>query len=171
MNFILVDTDKKCVDALAEMQRYEKIVLDTETTGLDSWIAKLRLIQICSASTEDLDDPVYIFDAWKVNVEPIVNYIKTRKTMVCHNANFDLQFLYSINCDFKGNIFCTYVAERVLRAGFKEKKIAPKTKKPYFADVSCGLKAVAERRLEIEISKEEQTSDWSAENLREEQLV
>ena len=55
-------------------------------------------------------------------------------------------------------------------AGFKEKRIAPKTKKPYFADVSCGLKAVAERRLELEMSKEEQTSDWSTEVLTTSQL-
>ena len=171
MNFVLVDSNEKCAQALNKIERYEKIVLDTETTGLDSWIAKLRLIQICSASTDDLEDPVYIFDAWRINVAPLVDYIVTRKTMVCHNANFDLQFLYSIGCDFKGNVFCTYIAERILRAGFKEKKIAPKTRKPYFADVSCGLKAVAERRLEIEISKEEQTSDWSSEDLTESQLV
>ena len=171
MNFVLVDSNKKCAQALSKIERYEKIVLDTETTGLDSWIAKLRLVQICSASTDDLEDPVYIFDAWRINVAPLVDYIVTRKTMVCHNANFDLQFLYSIGCDFKGNVFCTYIAERILRAGFKEKKIAPKTKKPYFADVSCGLKAVAERRLELEISKEEQTSDWSSEVLTESQLV
>jgi len=149
---------------------FEKIVLDTETTGLDSWIAKLRLIQICSASVDDLSKPVYVFDAFKVNIEPVCRYIESRKTLVIHNANFDLQFLYSVGCDFRGNVFCTYIAERILRAGFKEKRIAPQTKKPYFADVSCGLKAVAERRLELEISKEEQVSNWGAETLTESQL-
>lgn len=171
MDFILVDSDKKCAEALQELSKYEKIVLDTETTGLDSWVAKLRLIQICSAAVSDLTDPVYVFDAWKIDLRPVVEYIETRTTLVAHNANFDLQFLYSIGCDFKGKIFCTYIAERVLRAGFKEKRIAPQTKKPYFADVSCGLKAVAERRLDIEISKEEQTSDWSKEELTESQLT
>lgn len=170
MNFILVDTDAKRDEALKAIERYEKIVLDTETTGLDSWVSKLRLIQICSASVDDLKDPVYIFDAFKIDVSPVCSYIESRKTLVAHNANFDLQFLASVGCDFKGNIFCTYIAERILRAGFKEKRIAPKTKKPYFADVSCGLKAVAERRLNIEISKEEQVSDWSADTLRDEQL-
>jgi DNA polymerase I-like protein with 3'-5' exonuclease and polymerase domains len=152
------------------LEKFSKIVLDTETTGLDSWFAKLRLIQICSASVDDLDSPVYVFDAFKVNTDPISRYIESRKTVVIHNANFDMQFLYSIGCDYKGTIFCTYIAERVLRAGFKEKRIAPKTKKPYFADISCGLKAVAERRLDLEISKEEQVSDWSAEVLSKSQL-
>ncbi|MBM4230435.1 MAG: hypothetical protein FJ184_06750 [Gammaproteobacteria bacterium] len=170
MDFIYVDTDLKCQEALKELAGFEKVVLDTETTGLDSWIAKLRLIQLCSASVDDITKPVYVFDAFKINIEPVCRYIESRKTLVIHNANFDLQFLYSVGCDFKGNIFCTYVAERILRAGFKEKRIAPQTKKPYFADVSCGLKAVAERRLEIEISKEEQVSDWGAEVLTESQL-
>lgn len=170
MNFILVDSDSKCVAALSALSKYEKIVVDTETTGLDSWVARLRLIQICSASVEDIKDPVYIFDSFKINTDAVSRYIESRTTLVAHNANFDLQFLSSIGCDFKGNVFCTYIAERILRAGFKEKKIAPKTKKSYFADISCGLKAVAERRLNLEISKEEQVSDWSADDLSNSQL-
>lgn len=171
MNLVFVDSNEKCAEVLPALYKYEKIVLDTETTGLDSWVAKLRLIQICSASTEDLDDPVYVFDAFKIDMTDLSKYIESRSTLVAHNANFDLQFLLSINCDFKNKIFCTYVAERVLRAGFKEKRIAPQTKKPYFADISCGLKAVAKRRLEIDLSKDEQTSDWSAESLTESQLT
>lgn len=170
MNFILIDSQSKCVEALSALDKYEKIVVDTETTGLDSWVAKLRLIQICSAAVDDLNDPVYIFDAFKINVDAVSRYIESRKTIVAHNANFDLQFLASVGCDFRGNIFCTYIAERILRAGFKEKRIAPKTKKPYFADISCGLKAVAERRLALEISKEEQVSDWGADELSASQL-
>lgn len=171
MDFVLIDSDSKCAEALAQLEKYDKIVVDTETTGLDSWIAKLRLIQICSASTEDLDTPVFIFDVFKIDASPVSKYIESRKTIVAHNANFDLQFLSSIGCDFKGNVFCTYIAERILRAGFKEKKIAPKTKKSYFTDISCGLKAVAERRLDLIVSKQEQTSDWSVDELSESQLT
>lgn len=171
MNLIFVDSDKKCAEVLPALLKYEKIVLDTETTGLDSWIAKVRLIQICSALVEDIDDPVYVFDVFKIDTTELCRYIESRSTLIAHNANFDLQFLHSINCDFKNKIFCTYIAERVLRAGFKEKRIAPQTKKPYFADVSCGLKAVAARRLSLELDKEQQVSDWSADPLLEEQLI
>ena len=171
MNLIFVDSNEKCSEVLPALYKYEKIVVDTETTGLDSWIAKVRLIQICSASVDDIDDPVYVFDVFKIDTTNLSKYIETRSTLVAHNANFDLQFLSSINCDFKNKIFCTYIAERVLRAGFKEKRIAPQTKKPYFADISCGLKAVAQRRLEIELSKDEQVSDWGAEVLTESQLT
>jgi twinkle protein len=171
MKLIFIDNDSKVQEALQSLEKYEKIVVDTETTGLDSWTAKLRLIQICSASCDDMDDPVYVFDAFKINTDPVSRYIESRKTLIAHNANFDLQFLYSVGCNFKNNIFCTYVAERVLRSGFKEKRIAPKTKKPYFADVSCGLQAVAERRLEIHLDKEQRLTDWSADTLTEDQLV
>jgi hypothetical protein len=90
--------------------------------------------------------------------------------LIGHNLNFDLQFFYYLGIDFNNKIFDTYIAERVLRAGFKEKKFSPKIGKPYFADVSCGLKAVAERRLQLEISKEQRMTDWSAEELTLEQI-
>jgi DNA polymerase I-like protein with 3'-5' exonuclease and polymerase domains len=171
MDLRFITSDTQVDEAIQELQAYDKIALDTETTGLDSWLSKIRLIQMCSASADDMDSPVYVFDMFKVKPEKLVKYIETRLTLVIHNANFDLQFLYSLGCDFKNNIFCTYIAERVLRAGFKEKRVAPQTQKPYFADVSCSLKAVAERRLNIQIDKEQQTSDWSKEVLNEEQLI
>jgi len=172
MDFVLIDSDAKVKGALDYLEQFKSIVVDTETTGLDSWVSKLRLIQICSASVDDLATPVYVFDAFNINdISPVSRFIESRKTLVAHNANFDLQFLSSIGCNFRNNIFCTYIAERVLRAGFKEKRVAPKTKKPYFADVSCGLKAVAQRRLDLEMSKEEQTSDWGADVLSESQLT
>jgi DNA polymerase I-like protein with 3'-5' exonuclease and polymerase domains len=91
--------------------------------------------------------------------------------LVGHNLNFDFQFNLKLGIDFKNKIFDTYIAERCLRAGFKEKKISPQAKKPYFADLSCSLKAVVERRLEEEIDKEQRLTDWSQENLTEEQIA
>lgn len=156
-----------CLAALADVQ---KLALDTETTGLDSRIARCRLIQLCSAETAEPED-IYIFDLWNIgNKDRLKTFIETRETLIAHNWNFDYQFLMSEGIEFKGKTFCTYLAERTLRAGFKEKRIAPKTQKPYFADVSCSLKAVAERRLELLIEKELQTSDWSAEKLSLDQL-
>jgi DNA polymerase I-like protein with 3'-5' exonuclease and polymerase domains len=166
-----ITSDVEAKQALLDLEDSKKIALDTETTGLDSWVAKLRLVQMCSAEQESEEDKiVYVFDMFKISSKPIKTYIESRETLVIHNANFDLQFLYSINCDYKNRVFCTFIAEKVLRAGFKERKIAPKTKKPYFADISCSLKAVAERRLGLELDKEQQVSDWSADELNEEQI-
>ena len=174
MDYKFIQTNEECIKALEYLARFNKIVVDTETTGLDSHIAKLRLIQICSASVDNLDTPVYIFDVWKLSeffIKKVCAYIETRDVLVAHNANFDLQFLMSVGCNYNNKVFCTYIAERILRAGFKEKKVAPIKKAVYFSDVSCGLKAVADRRLNIEISKEEQVSDWGAKVLTDSQLT
>jgi len=166
-----ITSDSETKQALNYLENSKKIALDTETTGLDSWVSKLRLVQICSADQEHEEDKtVYVFDMFKVSPELIKTYVESRETLIIHNANFDLQFLYSINCDYKNRIFCTFIAEKVLRAGFKEIKIAPKTKKTYFTDISCSLKAVVERRLGIELDKDQQVSDWGAETLSEEQI-
>lgn len=166
-----VTTDKECGDALSEIKEIYKLCLDFETTGLQATIAKPRLLQLCDASPTIDDRTIYVFDLFKINTtKALVDYVESRKLLVAHNMNFDFQFLLRMGVDFKGKIFDTYVAERLLRAGFKEKKVAPQTKKPYFADVSCGLKAVAERRLGLEISKEQQVSDWSAQELSAEQI-
>jgi len=155
MNVKYITSDVEAKQALRDLEASKKIALDTETTGLDSWVSKLRLVQMCSAEQENEEDKiVYVFDMFKISSEPVKTYIESRETLVIHNANFDLQFLYSINCDYKNRIFCTFIAEKVLRAGFKERKIAPKTKKPYFADISCSLKAVSERRLGLELDKQ-----------------
>ena len=73
-------------------------------------------------------------------------------------------------------VTCFHIIRFVFRlllftgSGFKEKRISPQAKKPYFADVSCSLKAVVKRRLDIELDKEEQRSDWSKEDLKIEQI-
>jgi DNA polymerase I len=164
VNFI--QTKDQYKEALSELREISKLCLDTETTGLQASLARCRLLQLCDAAPTLEDRTVYVFDLFKVPIEEdLKQYIETRDLLVIHNANFDFQFLFSLGIDYKGKVFDTYLAERVLRAGFKEKRVSPQANKPYFADVSCSLKAVLERRLEIQIDKELQVSDWGAAEL------
>jgi len=161
----------KALKALKELELITKLCVDTETTGLQPGIAKPRLIQLCNTDAADEDRTIYVFDLFKTFIQiELKELIESRELLIFHNANFDLQFLLYLGIDFKGKIFDTYVAERVLRAGFKEKRVSPKIGKTYFADVSCSLKAVAERRLGLEVDKEQQVSDWGAENLSLDQI-
>lgn len=170
MKIHFAESHDKQLEFLKELKDVKKLALDTETTGLDARIATCRLVQLCSAEEAEPED-VYIFDLWNIgDKKPLRQFIETRDTLIAHNWNFDYQFLLSEGIEFKGKLFCTYLAERTLRAGFKEQRVAPQTKKKFFADVSCGLKAVAERRLDIELDKELQTSDWSAPVLDKKQL-
>lgn len=152
--------------ALSELIAIPKLCLDFETTGLDSHVAKARLLQLCTTEENQTDRTVYVLDLFKISdLTGLKELIESREMLVGHNLNFDFQFLLSLGIDYKGKVFDTYIAERCLRAGFKEKKVSPKLQKPYFDDVSCSLKAVVERRLELEIDKEQQVSDWSKEDL------
>lgn len=171
MQITFIENKAAYDEAIAELQDVKKLCLDTETTGLQASLARCRLLQLCDASPTVEDRTVFVFDLFKQQAdEQLKQLIESRELLVIHNANFDLQFLFSLGIDYKGKIFDTYLAERVLRAGFKEKRISPQANKPYFADVSCSLKAVLERRLDIQVDKELQVSDWGAPDLDLEQV-
>lgn len=151
-------------NAVLALEKESKLCLDFETTGLQAGLAKPRLLQLCSADPLIVDRTIYVFDLFKyTDNEELKSLIETREMLVGHNLNFDLQFLLYLGIDFNNKIFDTYIAERVLRAGYKEKRISPQAKKTYFADVSCSLKAVLHRRFEIDLSKEQRLTDWSGE--------
>lgn len=162
---------EKALEALIKLQTVNKLCIDTETTGLQPGIAQPRLIQICNTDALDKDREIYVFDLFKTKiVYELKELLESRELLIFHNANFDLQFLLYLGIDFRGKIFDTYVAERILRSGFKERRVSPKIGKVYFADVSCSLKAVAERRLGLELDKEQQVSDWGADELSFDQI-
>ena len=170
MNLFYITTQVEFEQALDKLRPIKKLCLDTETTGLDARIANVRLLQLCS--TEDNDDrTVFVFDLYKIpDHSGLKELIENCEMLVAHSMNFDFQFLLKLGIDYKNKIFDTYIAERCLRAGFKEKRISPQAKKPYFADVSCSLKAVVLRRLDIDLSKEEQRSDWTVPDLSLKQI-
>ena len=172
MNPIYIINQDQFEQAIEELQPITKLCLDYETTGLDARVARPRLLQLCNTDEHEENRNIYVLDLFKIpNYLPkLKELIETREMIVGHNLNFDFQFNLKQGIDFKGKVFDTYIAEKCLRAGFKDKKISPQAKKAYFADVSCSLKAVIERRLGEEISKEQQRSDWSQEELNEDQI-
>ena len=171
MEIRYVTTRFEFESALAELWTIEKLCCDFETTGLDARVHEPRLLQLCSTKEDEEDRVVYVIDLFKCkNIDGLKALIESRSMLLFHNANFDFQFFLKLGIDYKKKIFDTFIAERCLRAGFKEKKVSPKTEKVFFGDVSCSLKAVVERRLELEISKEQQVSDWGQLDLTMEQI-
>ena len=139
--------DAAALAALETLEPIKKICLDYETLGLDCRIAKPRLLQICSSSTELEEREVFVFDYFHLSpdvLEKLHRYVETRELLVGHNLYFDAQFLLAQGVDYKGKVYDTMIAERVLRAGYKEVRYSPKIQKKYFADISNSLKAVAE---------------------------
>jgi DNA polymerase I-like protein with 3'-5' exonuclease and polymerase domains len=171
MHINYITTPDTYTEAIGILTQHKKICLDFETTGLQARLAKPRLLQLCDSNPTDEDRIVYVFDLFKVQADgALKELIESREMIIGQNLNFDLQFLYELGIDFKNKIYDTYIAERVLRSGFKEKKISPQAQKPYFADLSCSLKAIALRRLNIELDKEQRRTDWSQPELTLEQI-
>ena len=73
---------------------------------------------------------VYIVDLFEYkDIDGLKALIESREMILGHNLNFDLQFLLQLGIDFKHKIFDTFIAERCLVAGSKEKKVSRKLRR------------------------------------------
>jgi DNA polymerase-1 len=137
------------------------IALDTETTGLDPRADRARLLTLAV----DFQPPryccqnnqPYILDAFAHDLSPLFKAL-AGKTIIAHNAAFDLGFLARMGFTPSGPVQDTYILSQLLHAGTP-------TKKGFH-----GLDSCLERELGVKLDKAEQKSDWSAPELSEAQL-
>ena len=151
--WIYIDNYKKLETAIDIFLSVKVLAIDTETTGLDPHINRLRLIQIAMEG-----NPTYILDCYKIlpkGSDLLKKIFNTFSIKIFHNAKFDIQFLFSIGILVNGPIFDTFLAAKLLRTSDGPK--------------SASLASVAKHYLDIELSKEEQTSNFDSE-LSKEQL-
>lgn len=166
-----VTTTEQFDEARAALWESPRLCVDFETTGLDARVHEPRLLQLCTTKVDEEERTVWVLDLFKLpSIDGLKELLCSREMLLFHNANFDLQYMLKIGINYTGKIFDTFIAERCLVAGQKEKKVSPNTQKVFFGDVSCSLKAVASRRLDLEVDKEQQVSDWSKSELEDEQI-
>jgi DNA polymerase I-like protein with 3'-5' exonuclease and polymerase domains len=142
------------VEHLGLLRRASWAVLDSETTGLRPVAGGLRLLQLAAPGC-----PVVVVDLWacsEADLGLLRAFLRVPRRWYAHNAVFDLGWLQENHFDVGGEIFCTMLASRLLENG-----------RP---NIRNGLQPVLKRYLDIDISKEQQKSDWSAE-LSEKQLA
>lgn len=121
--------------------------LDIETTGLNPDTDRIRLITI-TARTEEGTESTYVIDLFsELDVQVLLGSFHG-KTLYLHNASFDLGFLRRLGFVHDGTIHDTMLMARLLHAG---------------TDGPCSLKDCVQRYLGIELSKEQQRTDWSGE--------
>ncbi|ACA19599.1 3'-5' exonuclease [Methylobacterium sp. 4-46] len=128
------------------------IAVDTETLGLEPHRDRLCVVQISRGDGEA--DLVQIA---KGGPEPVVlKRVLTDPavTKIFHFARFDLAVLFHRLGVMPGPIYCTKVASRLSRT---------------YTD-RHGLKDLVRELLGIEISKQQQSSDWGAETLSPAQI-
>ena len=152
MNYKLVTTATGISEAISSFEGVHAVALDLETTALNSREGKIRLIQL-----SDGEDRNYIIDVFKLGnpdaIKLLIPFLESEAPRkIIHNSKFELHWTQTVlGCDING-VFDTYIAARIINNLSKGK-----------------LDAVLKEYLDIEVSKEEQRSDWSGE-LSESQL-
>src|ERR1041385_1826927 len=154
-----ITTPEQLRRAVEELASRQVIGLDTETTDLDPYLARLRLIQLASP------DGVYIIDLNRFadgDLKQSDAFAPLRKLLtaprpikIAHNAKFDAKFIkHNLGVDIVG-LFDTLLASQLVSAGDIEER--------------HGLEAIAGRYLNEAVDKSERLSNWEFE-LSESQL-
>ena len=130
----------------------DSVAVDTETQGLDLGRDRLCVVQLSGGDgvchlvqirTGEYDAP---------NLKALM--ADTAVTKIFHFARFDLAILKRYLDVTVSPIFCTKIASKLVRT---------------YTD-RHGLKDVTRELLNIELSKEQQSSDWAANELSKDQL-
>lgn len=155
----LITNPEELRRAVDQLSQKHAIGLDTETTELDPYLGRLRLIQLAAP------DAVYIVDLNRFAdgdlkhgeaLAPLRQLLTSpRPIKIAHNAKFDAKFLkYNLGVDLVG-VFDTLLASQLVSAGDIEER--------------HGLAAITERYLNETVDKSERLSNWEFE-LSEAQL-
>ena len=133
----------------------ESIAIDTETMGLKTLRDRLCLIQISAGNGE-----AHLIKIEKSIASPPQKYKNLKKVLqnknilkIFHFARFDLAALNFYVCKVEGNIWCTKIASKLSRT-YTNKH---------------GLSDLTKELLSIEISKEQQSSNWGNKIISEKQ--
>ena len=133
--------------------------LDTETTGLEVYTSKVRLLQIANPKER------LVYDLFKLDDEhkkQLKDFLESHKFYI-HNALFDVPLLMqTFHIKYITCMDTLIMYSLVLKATYTGTKSTIKFPK--------SLRIVMKVLFDVEISKEEQTSDWSRADLSSEQI-
>ena len=139
---------------LADLSRYtDSVAIDTETMGLHPHRARLCVVQMSNGdgSADVVQIPKDHSDA--PNLKALLANPKVTK--IFHFARFDIAALYNAFGVMPQPVYCTKIASRLSRT---------------YTD-RHGLKDLVREVLNIDLSKQQQSSDWGADGLSEAQLA
>jgi ribonuclease D len=138
---------------LPDLSRYtSSVAIDTETMGLQPHRDRLCVVQMSNGdgSADVVQIPKDHTDA--PNLKALL--ANPRITKIFHFARFDLAALYNAFGVMPQPVYCTKIASRLTRT---------------YTD-RHGLKDLVREVLNIDLSKQQQSSDWGAQALSEAQL-
>jgi ribonuclease D len=131
----------------------DSVAIDTETLGLVPHRDRLCVVQLSRGDATA--DVVQIAPGQEraPNIERLL--ADPNVTKLFHFARFDIAILYKTFGVMAGSIYCTKIASKLART---------------YTD-RHGLKDLTRELLGIEISKQQQSSDWGAPTLSEAQIA
>ena len=139
---------------LPDLSRYtSSVAIDTETMGLNPHRDRLCVVQLSNGdgSADVVQIPKDHADA--PNLKALLG--NPAITKIFHFARFDLTALYQTFGVMPQPVYCTKIASRLSRT---------------YTD-RHGLKDLVREVLNIDMSKQQQSSDWGAQQLSEAQLA
>jgi ribonuclease D len=139
---------------LPDLTRYtDSVAIDTETMGLHPHRDRLCVVQLSNGdgSADVVQIPKDQGDA--PNLKALLANPKVTK--IFHFARFDIAVLYNAFGVMPQPIYCTKIASRLSRT---------------YTD-RHGLKDLVREVLNIDMSKQQQSSDWGSQSMSEAQLA
>jgi ribonuclease D len=133
----MIDTDAKLAAFLPEMERAERLGVDTEADSLHSYREKLCLLQISFGGADFLIDPLA-----RMDLAPLRAAL-TGKELVLQGADYDLRLLRRSFAFEATKVFDTVIAARLL--GIRE----------------FSLQALIQRYFEVTLPKGSQKANWA----------
>jgi ribonuclease D len=139
----MIATDSELAEILPQLERVDRIAVDTEADSLHCYYEKLCLVQLSFGGNDYLVDPLAGFD-----LAPLASAM-TGREIVLQGADFDLRLLRRSMNFVATRIFDTVIAARLL--GIRE----------------FSLSALVERFFGTMLSKGSQKANWAQRPLPE----
>jgi len=129
------------------------VAIDTETMGLDPKRDRLCVVQL---SPGDGSADVVQIAAGQTKAPNIEKLLADKSVLkIFHFARFDLATMFNTFGVMAGPVYCTKIASRLVRT-YTDKH---------------GLKDLTRELLGIDVSKQQQSSDWGADALSDPQVT
>lgn len=122
-------------DSLQMMSTWKVIQVDSETSGRDAHINDFLCVQFGN----DAADARIVVDTNTIDVKAFKDILEST-LLIFQNAKFDLQFFYNYGI-IPRKIYDTMIVEQLLHLGYPS------------GIISYSLKAIADRRLNVDIDK------------------
>ncbi len=127
-NYKLITTEEGLKECIEELQKESEIVIDTETSSLNVFEAKLVGVSLCSKKNYayyiSISNPNSQFAKKGISIDVFKRYFEKLNTLdkkfIGQNIKFDYKILKKFNIEIKNLYFDTMIASYILNPGIRQ---------------------------------------------------